>query len=451
MKKNLLVLGMGFLLIGASIFSACTKEGPMGTAGTNGKDGSNGKDGTDGTASCIQCHSPAVVELAATQFELSKHGYGEAAFEEGGNVICTPCHTSQAFLYVCKNNIPATFTLSGTAYVNNYRTIATESLGDITCATCHSSLHTTYSKNDFSPLTTVAAVSMTMWGGTKEINLPADGGQSNLCVKCHQPRPFVNASTTNVMDYVELTTNPTGSAYDGTSESPNTTDKTRPGYRTHTHYGTAGAVFAGKGGVEFPGSTAYTNTAHTAIASCQDCHMGVQAGRAGGHTFNATGKFDGCNASGCHTGLTASSSPFWTTPRADVKKALDDLAAKLKINGVDILNRNPDGESNLWLASSTNKYDGYLNVYDPINNPNGITNNAVVFQSPSPGKLIGTPGGTWTQAQIDYNKTLPLITLTNAQLGSIINFQLCLRDYSLGIHNYKYTMALLKNSIAILP
>jgi hypothetical protein len=32
-------------------------------------------------------------------------------------------------------------------------------------------------------------------------------------------------------------------------------------------------------------------------------------------------------------------------------------------------------------------------------------------------------------------------------MGAIINFQLCLREYSLGIHNTAYTTALLQNSI----
>jgi hypothetical protein len=36
-------------------------------------------------------------------------------------------------------------------------------------------------------------------------------------------------------------------------------------------------------------------------------------------------------------------------------------------------------------------------------------------------------------------------------MGAIINFQLCLREYSLGIHNTKYTMALLNNTLAALP
>jgi hypothetical protein len=37
--------------------------------------------------------------------------------------------------------------------------------------------------------------------------------------------------------------------------------------------------------------------------------------------------------------------------------------------------------------------------------------------------------------------------LKNVVVGSMINFQMCLREYSLGIHNYKYTKALLQNSI----
>ena len=127
----------------------------------------------------------------------------------------------------------------------------------------------------------------------------------------------------------------------------------------------------------------------------------------------------------------------------EIKTLLDNLAAALTINGVEILNRNPDAEHNLWAANTTNKYDGYLNIYDPINNPDGPTNNPTVFQNPS-------PSNSWTQAQKDYNLTLPKVYLTNAQMGAIINFQLCLRDYSLGIHNYKYTKALLTNSITVL-
>jgi hypothetical protein len=421
---------------------SCTKEGPAGPAGKDGADGTNGTNGTDGTAGCIECHNPESVELIATQYELSKHFYGEAAFEEAGSTGCTPCHCSEAFKYVCENNISAAFTLNPTTnkYVNGYATIPTAAYGDITCSTCHNSIHTTYTTADVT-LTTVAPVEMSMWGAGKTIDCQADGGISNLCIKCHQPRPLTaSAGDGNVIDYNNIAANPTAMFYD---PDGGTTTQLKPGYRTHTHYGTAGAIFAGMGGVEFAGE-AYDNSAHTAGASCQDCHMATIQGAAGGHTFVAKGNFNGCNTTDCHSDVSSSSDIFWTNPRAAIKEKLDALAAALQIGGIDIMNRNPDSESNLWIGNTTNKYDGYLNIYDPINNPEGINNNpGGTFQNP-------TMGSSWTQEQKDFNLTLPKITLSNAQMGSIINFQLCLRDYSLGIHNYSYTSALLTNSLSAL-
>jgi hypothetical protein len=227
--------------------------------------------------------------------------------------------------------------------------------------------------------------------------------------------------------------------------NPDQVNKLKPAYRTHTHYGTVGAIVAGVGGVEFPGES-YSNSPHTTVAACQDCHMATINGRAGGHTFNAAGNFNGCNVEGCHKDapLSATSSKFKDTQTA-IKDKLAALAAKLNVGGVEIMNRNPDATSNLWAGKTANNYDGYLNIYDPINNPNGIANNPTgTFQNPS-------PSSSWSQAQKDLNASLPLITLTNAQMGAIINFQLCLREYSLGIHNTSYSKALLNNTIAILP
>lgn len=434
------------LLASVIMFTApsCVKEGPM---GLQGEPGQNGADGTNAGETCAMCHKKDVVDLISTQFQLSKHHYGEAAFEEAGNTGCTPCHAQEAFKYVVDNNVSAKFELNTTTnrYVNKYATVATHAYGEIGCRTCHSDIHTEYGSEDLK-FTTTAPVEMTMWGGLKTIDLQADGGVSNLCVKCHQPRPFVNALTTNVQDYVAIAADPAGIMYDGTPENPNTTDKVRPSYRMHTHYGTAGAVYAGMGGVEFAGAEPYTSSAHTTAASCVDCHMGEMNGRAGGHTFTAKGNLKTCNAAGCHNAeVTSTDANLWVNPRKEIKGLLDQLAAKLTINGVDILNRSADAEHNLWYGLTTNNYDGYLNVYDPITNPEGRTYNASSF------KYVGNPPASWSQEQKDYNATLPTLTLTNAQFGALINFQLCLRDYSLGIHNYKYTKALLKNSIAILP
>src|SRR5659263_616826 len=244
--------------IAGFLFTAC--EGPMGPAGK------------DANETCTLCHNAAGVDSVLTQFEFSKHKYGEAAFEESGNTGCSPCHASEAFKYVVANNVSTVFSIVATTgkYVNNYATATSDAYGEIGCSTCHSALHTTYGTADLA-FTTVAPVPMTMWGGTKTIDLKADGGKSNLCVKCHQPRPFTNALTGNVLDSVALATT-TGVVYDGNPTG--TTNIIKPSYRTHTHYGAIGAVYAGMGGVEFPGTLAYTSSAHTQAASCVDCHMG---------------------------------------------------------------------------------------------------------------------------------------------------------------------------------
>lgn len=434
---KLFVLAFGCLLF----ITSCVKEGPMGPEGPAGKDG---KDGVDANETCKMCHTPAKVDLISVQFELSKHNYGEAAFEEAGNTGCTPCHAQEAFLYVVQNNIPSTFKLNASTgkYSLEYATIASKAYGELGCKTCHSSIHGTYGSSDLPALTTVAPVPMVMWGGTKTINLPADGGKSNLCVKCHQPRAMTNLQTSNFQDYAAIAANPTGIAYDANNDKA-TTNIARPSYRMHVHYGAVGAVYAGMGGVEFAGTVPYTNSFHTSGASCMDCHMGAMNGRAGGHTFVAEGNLTTCNASGCHSAaVTSSDQTLWVGPRKEIKDALDALAKKLVVGGVEIMNRNPDSESNLWAGHTAGNYDGYLNVYDPVNNPNFAANNPTgTFQNPA-------PSSSWTAEQKAFNLTLPKLSLTNAQYGAIINFQLCLRDYSLGIHNLKYTRALLTNSIA---
>lgn len=434
------------------IAPSCVKEGPMGPKGDPGENG------VDANETCKVCHNPRSVELIATQFQFSKHEYGEAAFEEAGNTGCTPCHAQEAFKYVVENNVPSTFKLNTTTnkYVNEYATIASAAYGEIGCSTCHSSIHEEYGSSDLI-FTTVAPVSMTMWGGSKTIDLKADGGVSNLCVKCHQPRPQTNLQTGNVQDYASLIAKPKDLAYDANNNSA-ATNIVRPSYRMHVHYGSVGAIYAGVGGVEF--GTGYTSSKHTTVASCVDCHMGEMEGRAGGHTFkvrnSADGSgltsttawnFKGCNVTGCHSDFPISASTtskYWKQTRDEVKGLLEQLAAKLAVGGVEILNRNNDREHNLWHGLTSNNYDGYLNVYDPINNPDFEANNpSGTFQNPS-------PSGSWTAEQKAKNLTLPKLSLTNAQYGALLNFQLCLREYSLGIHNTAYTKTLLTNSIAAL-
>lgn len=453
MKYNsfLKIILFGFLC--AFIATSCVKEGPMGPEGAAGKDGVNGKDGKDANETCKMCHTPANVERVTAQYVLSKHKFGERSFELRGNAGCAPCHQSEAFKYVVKNNIPSTFTIPAgqTRFALNYVATAGTSYGEINCGTCHSSIHATYTSADLPALTTTAAVPLVMWGGKKTVNITADGGSSNLCIKCHQPRPQTNLQTGDSQDYAAIAANPKGIAYDANNNTA-ATNIVRPSYRMHIHYGAVGAIYAGVGGVEFAGIP-YTSSAHTSVASCKDCHMGPVVGSAGGHSFKAKGNLTTCNAAGCHTTpVTATTTTLWVNPRNEIKKLLDDLAAKLVVGGVDINNRSNDPVANLWLGLTTKNYDGYLNVYDPVlNNPSGgdpyYANTTGTFQNPA---APAAPNASWTQAQIDFNKTLPKLSLTNAQYGAILNFQLCLRDFSLGIHNFSYTKALLTNSIAVL-
>jgi hypothetical protein len=420
------------LAISAMLFVAC--EGPMGP---------NGNDGADANETCKKCHNPNVVEAMATQYHLSKHSWGEAAFEEAGaSVNCTPCHESEAFKYVSANSIPSTFALGTNGkYTNSYAATSTTGYGEITCNTCHSSLHTTYDSTDFYPLTTTAPVAMTMWGGSKTINLTQGGGTSNLCVKCHQPRPLTTSSSLsdgNIVDYADLIANPTAVYYDSAvgNKAPN---KLTPSYRTHVHYGGVGAIFAGVGGIEFPGTLAYTSSSHTTTASCSSCHMAEMNNASGGHTFKAIGNFKGCNVSGCHDASPLSStSTKFTDTRTTIKTLLETLASKLTSGGVEMLHTNSDSEENLWYSVTSKHYDGYLNIYDPSTNPEGV------FRNPA-------PSNSWTTEQKNTNNALPKFTsLKNVQVGALINFQLCLREYSLGVHNYNYSRALLQNTIEAL-
>lgn len=451
-----------------ALFFVSSCEGPRGPAGADGQDGQDGVDGVDANETCKQCHNPLSVDKIQAEYEFSKHSWGEAAFEEAGNTTCTPCHADRAFRYVVENNVPATFTLNATTqkYSNNYVTVAGESLGLIDCATCHSSLHTAYTDTDF-VFTNTAAVSMTMWKGAKSINLTQDGGVSNLCVKCHQPRPLTKASLTDkvttdadslrfngdVLDYAGLASAPADTFWYNYDLSRNVIF---PSYRTHVHYGVVGAVYAGTGGVEFAGTEAYNSSTHTTVASCPDCHMADVYQRGGGHTFfmrgtdvelgltsSTTWNFNGCNVSGCHSAapISATSTTKWSTPRANQKTKLNTLAAKLNAlgGGTKILHVNTDPVTNLWYGMTTDNYDGYLDIYDPSTNATGAWRNP-------------NPSSSWTTAQKNTNNALPdFPSLTKRDMGAMINFQFALREYSLGIHNTTYTNALLTNTIALYP
>ncbi len=394
MKKtgyiSICIITIGFL------FASC--EGP---AGPSGADGTDGIDGKDANETCKLCHNNNVVLAKAFEYEYSLHYKGEA-FEEGTRNACAPCHSHQGFLDVVTKNTPATITANPsdpTKFINNY--VASSSVlalpGPINCFTCHSSLHKDYAATEFLPLTTTAAVPMTMWGGTKTINFTKSGG--NLCARCHQPRPITAASGA-MIDYSKLVSEPTAT-YNMSSIS----------YRTGVHYGTHAAMASGVGGIEF--GSGYTNSQHATKASCASCHMATPSGLAGGHSFSPAGNYSGCNTTNCHSGMNASNTTL-TAARTYVTDKLKDLADKINAlgNGHDILQKDPED----------GLYHGYFDIYDSGSNRTGY------WKNPS----NGTPA---------------FPALTNAQFGAILNYQLIVRDASTGVHNYPYIKTLLDNSL----
>lgn len=428
--KNLLKI-LSLLTIAGFILTSCEgpmgPEGPAGKDGTNGTNGTNGKDGKDANETCKLCHNKATVSAVAIEFNHSLHATGEA-YENATRNTCAACHSHQGFLNVVTKNAPATFTGPGStgSYTNNY--IAEASVltlpGPITCFTCHSSLHTNYAGTEFSPLTSTAAVKMTMWGAAKEINFTKTAG--NLCSKCHQPRP-VTASNGNVIDYSKLISEPTTTFALATL-----------GYRSGVHYGTQGAMVAGTGAIEF--GTGYANSAHVAGASCTSCHMAAPSGFGGGHSFrvlsSAEGStspatnFSGCNVTGCHSAspLSATSAKYKDAVLA-IKTKLNALEDKINLIGVTL------GGGDILQAETDGTYHGYFSIYDPSSNPTGNYKN--------PGST-----STWTQAQKDINAAKSAMVLTNAQFGAILNYQMVYRGGANGIHNYPYTSTLLDNTLA---
>lgn len=464
--------------------------GPQGDIGPIGHDGIQGPVGPAGgmTVNCLECHNhnaatstPRANKLANAQSEIeySKHFEGAMlSIEEGYTAGCSPCHSHEGNHSVVDGNVQPILNWASAKYTFAYNADASQSTnlttmpGKISCFTCHKGAAT-----DTMALYNVAPVPMTMYpayvGGTvttaaKTINLTQKGGEANLCVKCHQPRPMSLSTTIGAaatrgasVDYADLATNPSAIFYDATQPATGTTtNRLIPSYRMHNHYGSVGAIFAGKGAVEFAGTMPYNASVHSTLASCQDCHMATPTGATGGHSFKVA-EYDvttipaattpifrnlkGCNVTGCH-----SASPFvanaasgawvtkWNYNRNNTLSLLTQIAAKLVSNGVQIMHTNTDPNTNIFANVTPAGYDGYLDIYDPSTNPLGAIKNPA-------------PAATWTVAQVATNTALPaLISLNNAKMGAIINFQLSVREYSLGIHNPNYTGALLQNTLEAL-
>ena len=454
--------------------------GPTGPAGPAGAVGPMGPQGPSGVATCNQCHNHdingASYEGSFAQkrdrykdsYQYSVHAKRNHNLYAGQNASCAYCHSNEGFDNRMDNNAVPTYTFTAGKYAYSFNASASASSalpaspGKVSCFTCHSgavadsmALRTSQASNyrDSVAITLWASPWNAKWGKIDQDK------KSHTCVSCHQARPLTYNTTAgignNVLDSLLL--NPTQLIWDSTKSTAAGGNKLSMGWRTGGHYGWPGNIFLGVGfgPNEIAGSTPYQNSAHNSEASCVMCHMAapttgsdvstgeIQIYSTGSHSFSANRSYKGCNVVNCHDQATGTSvfrnmsatQSFLLATRANHKAKLDSLGELLKVNGrylmnVDTIPFNEEKEEgNLWWKWSARHYTGYPDIYDATENKTGI------FKATN-----ASPGAGFYKWP----------NMTNGQFACYMIFQACVRESSGGVHNPKYTNALLTNAIAYL-
>ena len=278
MKIRMIIRLLSVAALLLCIIPSCVKEGPAGLDGTNGTDGADGADGADGTAFCMDCHNSTTIGTITEAWELTNHATG-TSFARGTDEDCSRCHSSEGFI----------------AFVAGGVATGTSPVG---CETCHShgDVPVFQDENgDPSYIRTTAPVALVI-DPVKTIDL---GGESNLCVNCHQPR----------------TAYPEPDA-DGNFAITNS--------HYGPHHGPQGTILMGLGMYPFTGSmTIPGEGAHPhAQAGCTTCHMNEAS-----HSFSPG--IDACAQ--CHGDVTTTDIDGKQT---EVEDLMAELATKLQEEGV---------------------------------------------------------------------------------------------------------------------
>lgn len=161
-----------------------------------------------------------------------------------------------------------------------------------------------------------------------------------------------------------------------------------------THYGTASVILAGQDAFEIPGSMAYESSPHGEAVGCAACHMAKNEDRmdVGGHTFKMTADDGYQNINGC------------VACHAD--------AESFDLNGVQT-----------EITGLIHELDELLMAHKLIDD----TGHAIPHASDT------GIGREWT----------------SNEAGAVFNLLLTHYEGSHGVHNYKYTKALLTNTIEL--
>ena len=430
MKNFKLILNL-VMVVSSFMFFQCTSEyTPI--AGIDGKDGLNGVDGIDGSdadaALCIQCHSNEHRDPIVSAYTSSRHGSG-GSWGRGLSPGCAQCHSNEGYIDY----------LSGIYYETDTSGDANEYLLDDAGVplvddngTPGDTSDDFYVLNpDYNPDYGKALEDV----NGDRIPMPNPAGYATVspinCTGCHDAHRSFNFSVDGNdyalrnIDPVKLVLDPTvhidlanSSDALGLSNACVTCHQPRPSYaipagtgdytitssRFGPHYGPQSTMFEGIMGANIVGSTAYPgvgangDNGHRKGTSCVNCHMGGGSDATkGDHSWGYEGEgvkrkfvaLDACIT--CHTTMTVI--PVETSSYAANFKTLE----------------------NLLIAK------GYISAS---------------------GSVLGASG---TNAG---NSNPLVIPVKDAQ--AIWNYKTVKEDRSKGIHNPKYTDALLKNSIEYL-
>lgn len=438
MKKNLLSIGIGVLLIGASIFTACEGPegamGPAGPAGTNGTNGSNGvngingvdgvnglngTDGQDANSSCLVCHTVANFDAKISEYQLSKHFLGNTSARFGK--FCARCHTHEGFQEIVAN---------GKFVVSNDIPNATR----INCKTCHKHGGFDFSDTLAQILTTISPIYLNY---NKNLTTTDFGKVNNLCTTCHQIRGATS------LTYFDPVTNK-NVAFDQLPFFPFTnTDDNAPvsylvGRSFSVHDGNQSNLVAGINGYEYAGKT-YTRTWKHSDFSCTDCHMNKfdAATGKGGHSLWVN---EAACASECHGG---------SDKIAPIQALIDskriELAELLTARKVFRKTVNATTGAVSYSAVQTHDFYGVLFPTTQSTTTYGIALASANTVSPTTGLVQYTNNVT---VAVDPNYAYRIgREWKYGELGAAYNYGYINSELSLGVHNPTYALQLLQNSI----
>jgi len=435
MKRKFNVIGIGILFIGASIFTSCTKDGPMGPAGAAGTNGTNGTDGKDANASCLVCHTSSNMDTKLAEYKLSKHFLGNTSARN--TKYCARCHTSEGFQQVVGN---------GQSVVANDMPTANR----INCSTCHS--HSAFDFTGDTVSQILATTSPVYLNYNKNLTSTDFGKINNLCVTCHQ----IRGATATVYSDTTLRPQVINKAFTQLPFFPfvvgddNASVNYQNGQSFSVHDGNQSNLVAGINGYEYSGKT-YTRTWKHSDFSCTDCHMNAYdpIKKVGGHSLLVNE--DACAK--CHT------SDHIATTQALIDAKIVELRNILvarKVFGVTYSKTSPGPSNPSYSAVPTHDFNGKLYL---------TTASSELFASTASNNTVSATTGLVVYGNIlKYAKDASKAATASAssvigsderigrpwkmgELGAAYNYGYINSELSKGVHNPTYALQLLQNSI----